>query len=53
MYVISTIAAGILWGCISIFLKTLTASGLSSLQVMGFRSVLSAAMLFFLSINKR
>lgn len=54
MYVISTILAGVLWGCISLFLKTLTAAGLTSLQVMLVRAILSAIMLLvFLLIKDR
>ena len=45
MYTISTILAGVLWGCISLFLKPLTSAGFSSLQVMVFRAVLSSIML--------
>lgn len=45
MYTISTILAGVLWGCISLFLKPLTSAGFSSLQVMVFRAVLSSLML--------
>lgn len=54
MYVILTVLAGVLWGCISLFLKTLTAAGLSSLQVMMLRGVFSAIFLFlFLLIKDR
>lgn len=54
MYVISTILAGVLWGCISLFLKTLAAAGLSSLQIMFLRGSLSAIMmLVFLLIKDR
>lgn len=52
MYVIATIAAGVLWGSISIFLKTLTAAGLTSLQVMMLRGVLSAVFLFIFLLIK-
>lgn len=45
MYSLLTIIAGVLWGCISLFLKTLTAAGLTSLQVMMLRGVISALML--------
>lgn len=47
MYVIFTILAGVLWGCISIFIKTLADLGLSSIHVMFIRATLSAVMLFF------
>ena len=54
MYIILTVLAGILWGCISLFLKTLAAAGLTSLQVMMLRGVLSSLILFiFLYIRDR
>lgn len=54
IYSILTILAGVLWGVISIFVRNLTAAGLSSLQIMLFRAVLSGAMLFvFLLIKDR
>lgn len=54
MYTVFTILAGILWGVISIFVRNLTAAGLTSLQIMLFRAVLSGAMLFvFLLIKDR
>lgn len=49
-----TVLAGVLWGIISVFLKTLTAAGLSSLQVMLLRALFSALMLFaFLLIKDK
>ena len=48
MYVLFTVLAGILWGCISLFLKPITAAGLSSLQVMMIRGLLSAFFMFVL-----
>ena len=47
-----TVLAGVFWGIISIFLKNLTAAGLSSLQVMLFRALLSALMLFIFLVIK-
>lgn len=52
MYTFFTIVAGVLWGCISIFLKTLTSAGLSSLQVMFIRASFSAIILFFFLLIK-
>lgn len=52
IYTIVTILAGVLWGIISIFLRTLTAAGFSSLQVMLFRAILSGAMLFVFLLIK-
>lgn len=52
MYVIFTILAGVLWGCISIFIKTLADLGLSSIHVMFIRATLSAVMLFFFLLIK-
>lgn len=52
IYLIATISAGIFWGCISLFLKPLTALGFSALQVMLFRGVLSSLMMFFFLLIK-
>lgn len=52
MYILLTIIAGVLWGCISIFLKTLTAAGLTSLQVMMLRGVLSSLLLLVFLLIK-
>lgn len=52
MYAILTILAGVLWGCISIFIKTLADLGLSSIHVMFIRATLSAVMLFFFLLIK-
>ena len=53
-YILSTILAGILWGIISIFVRTLSAAGLTSLQIMFLRGGLSALLLFiFLLIKDR
>lgn len=51
-FAISTILAGILWGMISIFLKPLAASGLTSLQILTLRGILSALMLFIFLLFK-
>lgn len=51
-YIFSTILAGAMWGCISIFLKGLYGAGFSQLQVMFFRAALSAlTMLIFILIK--
>lgn len=53
-YLVSTIMAGVLWGLISIFLHALTAAGLTSIQVMLLRGILSVViMLVFLLIKDR
>lgn len=52
MYAILTILAGVLWGCISIFIKTLADLGLSSIHVMFIRATLSSVMLFFFLLIK-
>lgn len=41
----SVILAGILWGCIGIFIRQLSAGGLDALQISCIRSVLTAAIL--------
>ncbi len=41
---ISIIAAAVLWGCIGIFLKLLTAAGLDSMQAVAARVILAAAL---------
>lgn len=51
-YTVSTILAGVCWGVISLFLKTLTASGISSLQVMMFRAVMSGIFILFFILIK-
>lgn len=51
-YSLSTILAGVLWGIISIFLKTLTSAGLSALQVMFVRASLSAFLMLLFMIIK-
>lgn len=54
IYTVLTILAGVLWGLISIFLRTLSAAGLTSLQVMLLRALLSGVMIFiFLFIKDR
>lgn len=53
-FTISTILAGVLWGGISIFLKTLSAAGLSSVQVMLLRGLVSSAiMVIYLLIKDK
>lgn len=42
---LSIIVAGILWGCISLFVKQLYASGFSTIQVSAIRCILTAVML--------
>lgn len=54
IYSVFTILAGVLWGIISVFVRSLTAYGFSSLQIMLFRAVISAVILFiFLLIKDR
>lgn len=48
MYALFTILAGILWGLISIFLKSLTVAGLSSLQVLFLRGFVSAILVLII-----
>lgn len=45
VYIFSTVMAGICWGCISLFLKPLAASGLSSIQILLIRGVVSSVLL--------
>lgn len=53
-YAISTILAGILWGMISVFLKPLSAAGLTSPQILMLRGIVSALMLLiFLFIKDK
>ncbi len=53
-YILSTVLAGILWGIISIFVRTLSAAGLTSLQIMFLRGGVSALLLLvFLLIEDR
>lgn len=51
-HVISSVLAGILWGIISVFIKTLSAAGLSSLQIMTIRAVLAAVLLLVFLLIK-
>ena len=53
-YVFYTILAGCLWGMISIFLRPLEAAGLTTMQILMLRGVLSSVMLLiFLLIKDR
>lgn len=53
-YILSTVLAGILWGIISIFVRTLSAAGLTSVQIMFLRGGVSAVLLLvFLLIKDR
>lgn len=45
-YTLSTVLAGILWGCISLFLKALYGAGFSMLSVMLIRALVSSVILF-------
>ena len=45
-YTLSTILAGVLWGIISVFLKTLDAAGFGTLGIMLCRALISAVILF-------
>lgn len=51
-YTLSVISAGICWGIISLFLKTLTQTGLSLIQIMTIRAIFSAIILFFVLLIK-
>lgn len=42
IYLFSTIMAGVLWGLISIFIKPLSQAGVTSLQVVAVRAIISA-----------
>lgn len=54
LFTFSTIAAGILWGIISIFLKNLSANNFSLLQILALRaSVSSILLLIFLLIKNK
>lgn len=54
MFVLFTVLAGVLWGCISLFLRPVSAAGFSSIQVVALRGLISAVMLFvFLLIKDR
>ena len=53
-YILSTILAGVLWGIISIFVRTLSVAGLTSVQIMFLRGGVSALLLLvFLLIKDR
>lgn len=52
VYTICTVLAGILWGLISVFLKGLTAAGLSSVQVMMVRAIFSSVFLLIFILVK-
>ena len=45
-YTLSTILAGVLWGTISVFLKTLDTAGFGTLSIMLCRALISAVILF-------
>ncbi|MCR4579331.1 MAG: DMT family transporter [Treponema sp.] len=54
MYSISAILAGVFWGCISLFLKSLSAAGMSSITVMACRAFFSSIiLLLFILIKDR
>lgn len=54
MAALCVITGGALWGCISIFVKQLTAGGCTSLQISMIRSIFGAAMMFlFLAVKDR
>lgn len=52
MFAVFTILAGILWGLISIFLKSLTGAGLSSLQVLFLRGAVSSLLVLIIILFK-
>ena len=51
-YVISVVVAGILWGLISIFVKSLTRLNANLFQILTMRAVLSTIILFFFLLIK-
>lgn len=51
---LAVLAAGIMWGCMGIFVRRLSRLGLGSMQMVGLRSVFASLFLFiFLFITKR
>jgi drug/metabolite transporter (DMT)-like permease len=52
IFTFSTIAAGVLWGMISIFLKNLSANNFSLLQILTFRASVSSVLLFIFFLMK-
>lgn len=52
LYILSTIGAGVLWGLISIFIRALSAAGLTSLQLLFFRGMTSGLMLLVFLLIK-
>lgn len=52
MYALLTIAAGILWGVISIFIRPLEAAGFSTMQVLMVRGIFSSLMLLIFILIK-
>ena len=52
VFTFSTIAAGVLWGMISIFLKNLSANNFSLLQILTFRASISSILLFLFFLIK-
>lgn len=52
MYAFFTILAGIFWGGISLFIRPLSAAGLSSLQVVALRGIISFVLMFFVLLIK-
>lgn len=52
MFVLFTVLAGVLWGCISLFLRPISAAGISSLQVVALRGLLSSVIMLFIILIK-
>ncbi len=51
-YIFFTVFAGVLWGIISIFLKGLNKAGISSVEIVAIRAIISSAILFFYFLIK-
>lgn len=52
LYVVSTILAGVCWGCISLFLRPLAAFGFSNLQLITLRGLISVVIMLIIILVK-
>lgn len=50
--IIYIIAAGVLWGCIGLFVRTLNGWGISSMELVALRSFVTAIIMFFVLLIK-
>lgn len=50
--VIYIIAAGVLWGCIGLFVRTMNSWGISSMELVALRSFVTAIIMFFVLLIK-